>query len=275
MNVSIPRLLVLLSISSSLAGCLSQVQKDYPMTIAPKATQWTQRIGTGNTQPPNIRSSALIGVYISHHLISEIVFHSALAGVSAQEAFLSESSQEQEQSFALLETMGAILQVDVPDMLNRSDIRSNAFDTYITNLQNIGKRMNDEVTSADTELEALNATRRAQRSDAAASQSIINRAIRNSDFATASDAQKTLIEQDGKLAVTEGQIDRVRSIKNLMENMIKIAEKRLSLMTANRAAILAGVKVTDLPGAEDLGILEQGRTFRQSGKSIFDPETLQ
>lgn len=274
MNVSILRLLILVSISSSLAGCFSQTEKKYPMTMAPKATLWTQRISSGNAQPSSIRSSALIGVYISHHLIREIVFHSALAGVSAQEAFLSESSQEQEQSFALLETMGAILQVDVPDMLNRSDIRSNAFDTYVTNLQNIGKRLQDEIASSDAELDGLNATRRTQRSDATQSQSIINKAIRSGDFATASDSQKTLIEQDGKLAITEGQIDRVRSIKNLMENMMNIAEKRLSLLTANRAAILAGVKVTDLPGAEDLGILEQGKTFRRSGKSIFDPETL-
>lgn len=274
MDLKLLHLLVLVSISGSLVGCFPQSKNKYPTTIAERAVTWTQQIVSEKTQSSAIRGSALIGVYVSHHLIQEVMFRSALAGISAQAAILLESTQEQEQSFALLETLGAILQVDVPDMLNRSPIRSAAFDTYVSNLQNIGNRTNAEIQGLDAEMKILSAMRRTQRSDTAKSQSELNRAIRSGDFTTASDVQKRLVEQEGVLAITEAQLDRIRSITNILENMMDVAEKRLSLLAANRAAILAGVKVTDLPGAEDLGILEQGKTFRRSGRSLFDPETL-
>lgn len=204
----------------------------------------------------------------------EVVFHSALDGVSAQMAFLSETTQEQDESFALLETLGSILQVDVPDMLNRSPVRSTAFDVYVSNLQNLGKRAQTHLDGIIQHLDTMNDDRRTKRTAAAKTQNTLNRAIREGDFATASDLQKNLIDQEAEVAAIETEIDQERSIKNLFEDMLDVAEKRLTVMTANRAALLQGITVVDLPGAEDLGVLKGGRSFGGSAGSIFDPETL-
>jgi hypothetical protein len=264
-------LLLTVAAAASLGGCVRQADVPSLTTIAPRAAEWALRIATGSSGFSAIRSSALLGVYLTDHLLREIVFRSAIAGVTAQMEFLSESSQEQEESFALLETLGSILQVDVPDMLNRSPVRSAAFDVYITNLQNLTKRAIDHVAGLEQEIDTLNDERRTQRADAARTQSTLNRAIRDGDYATASELQKDLIGLEGEVATLDAQLDEKRSIKNLMEDMIDVANDRMAVMAANRAAILAGITVVDLPGAEDLGVLEQGRRSRNN---IFDPGTL-
>lgn len=266
-------LLISLALAGTLVGCAKQADIPGIKTVAPQAAGWTQQLATGNYLS-SIRSSVLLGVYLTHHLLREIVFRSALAGVTAQMSFLSESTQEQDESFALLETLGSILQVDVPDMLNRSPERITAFDTYVSNLQNLSQRGKSHLDSIIQHLEELNKDRRTKRAEVAKNQSLLNRAIRDGDFSTASELQKNLIQQEGAVAVVETEIDQERSIKNLFEDMLDVAEKRLSVMTANRAAILAGITVVDLPGAKDLGILRNGTRFERSGGSIFDPETL-
>lgn len=266
-------LLLTLALTGSLVGCAKQTEVPAATTIAPRAVSWTQQLTTGNYLS-SIRSSSLLGVYLSHHLLQEVIFRSALAGVTAQMAFLSESSQEQDESFALLETLGSILQVDVPDMLNRSPERSAAFDTYVSNLQNLSKQGKTHLDGVIQHLEDLNRDRRTKRAEASKNQSLLNRAIRDGDFSTASGLQKNLIEQEGAVAVVETEIDQQRSIKNLFEDMLDVADRRLAVMVANRAAILAGITVVDLPGAEDLGVLRNGTRLERSGGSIFDPETL-
>jgi len=264
-------LVLTLAVAGILCGCTRQPAAPSVTTIAPKAAEWAQQLAWGPSQFSAIRSSALLGVYLTHHLMNEIVFHSALAGVTAQMSFLSESSQEQEESFAILETLGSILQVNVPDMLNRSPVRSTAFDIYVGNLQTLGTQAQSHVDNLEIEMVALNKERREKRSTAAKTQSLLTRAIRDGDFSTAGELQKNLIAQEGEAAVVETQVEEQRSIKNLMNDMIDVAEKRLTVMTANRAALLAGITVIDLPGVEDLGILEKGK---RSNGSIFDPATL-
>lgn len=274
MSRKAPKLLLAIVLLSTVTAC-TRTKSSSITTIAPRAVVLTQEIVFGKTTTSIIRGGALLGVYSSQHLVSSIVFRSALAGIVAQQSFLSESAQEQEESFALLETLGSLLQVDVPDMLNRSSVRSQAFDIYISNLQTVGGRANTQVERLETQIDATNAVRRTQRSEAAQTQSQLNRAIRNEDYTTASDLQKKLIELEGKVAVTEAEMDKLRSIKNLLTDMIDTANSRFAVMTANREALLAGIKVIDLPGAKDLGILDKGSRFKQSGGSIFDPQTLQ
>jgi hypothetical protein len=263
----------MLVLATSLAGCVGRDGTPSVTTIAPKAAEWALRIVRGQSEYSAVRSSALLGVYLTHHLLREVVFGSALDGVMAQMSFLSESSEEEDESFALLETLGSILQVDVPDLLNRSPVRSTAFDIYVTNLQNLAKRAISHVEGLNLEIDTLNDARREQRAETARTQSTLNRAIRDGDFATASDLQKSLIEMETELATLEAQLDELRSIRSLMEDMIDVADERLTVMAANRAAMLAGITVVDLPGAEDLGVLESGG--RRSSRSIFDPGTLE
>lgn len=258
-----------LALTIVLAACGKSADVPSVQTIAPRATALTVQLATGYR--PTIRSSALLGVYLSQHMISEVVFGSALAGIAAQMSLIPQTSEAQEESFALLETLGSILQVDIADMLNRSSDRPTAFDTYITNLQNLTKRAQSNLESITQKLSDIGKERRAASATAAKTQSLLNTAIRNGDFTTAGDLQKTLIGQKATVSKLETDANEQTSLKNLFTKMIDVATKRITVMAANRPAFLAGVTVTDLPGAEDLGILKQGK---RSGGSIFDPQSL-
>ncbi len=252
----------------SLSACSKDAGSPAITTIAPLAVRWTQEIARGLDSLSSIRSSALLGVYISHHLINEIVFRSALEGVSAQVSIISDTGEENDESFALLEILGSILQVDIPDMLNRSAVRSEAFDTYLQNLQNIGARVLNHLESLKQQRADLSAQRGDIRVTVSHAQTGLSRALRDKDYSTANDLQKQLIEGKSELAQFDARIDEVRSIIRIFEDLIDVAEKRAEVMTANREPLLAGVTVVDLPGAEDLGLIESARRSRGS---IFDP----
>ncbi len=252
----------------SLSACSKETGSTAITTIAPLAVRWTQEIARGLDSLSSIRSSALLGVYISHHLINEIVFRSALEGIAAQASIMSDTGEENDESFALLETLGAILQVDVPDMLNRSAVRSEAFDTYLQNLQNIGARALAHLDSLEQQRGELTDQRGDIRVEVSHAQTGLSRALRDKDYSTANDLQKQLIEGKSELAEFDARIDEVRSIIRLFEDLIDVGEKRAEVMTANREALLAGISVVDLPGADDMGLIENARRSRGS---IFDP----
>ncbi len=260
--------------ASALVIVLSACGKSTPttptvQTIAPRAVELTQNLSTG--YQPTIRSSALLGVYLTEHLVDEVLFHSALAGVAAQMSLLSQSGETKDDTFALLQTLGSILQVDIADMLNRSSDRATAFDTYMTNLQNLTKRAQANLDAIKQHLTDINKQHSAANTTASKTQSLLNTAVRNGDYTTASDLQKTLIDQKAAVAKLDADANGQTSLKNLFTKIIDVANKRLAVMAANRAAFLAGVTVTDLPGAKDLGILKQGN---RSPGSIFDPSAL-
>ncbi len=252
-----------------LASCGRQETVSYSPTIAPLAVRWTVELMKGSDAFASIRSSALLGVYLADFLMRQVMFRSALAGINVQMDLLNDAGEEQEESFALLETLGAILQVDVPDMLNRSPDRVEAFDTYLSNLQAVGERATAHKNGLEQQMDVMMDERRVVRGEVARSQSQLNIALREQDYATASEQQKNLIEGRSNLAEIDARIDELRSIRNLFVDLLDIAEERVTVMTSNREALLAGISVVDVPGVEDYGLIEQSR--RRSGRSIFDP----
>jgi hypothetical protein len=262
-------LLLTVTTISLLASCGRQESVSYSPTIAPLAVRWTVELLKGSDAFASIRSSALLGVYLSDFLMRQVMFRSAIAGIAIQMDLLNEGGEEQEESFALLETLGAILQVDVPDMLNRSTNRIDAFDTYLSNLQTIGERSTAHKEGLEQQMDTLMDERSDIRGDVARTQSQLNIALREQDYATASEQQKNLIEGRGNLAKIDARIDELRSIRNLFDDLLDIAEERVTVMTSNREALLAGITVVDVPGVEDYGLIEKRR--RRSRQSIFDP----
>ncbi len=272
MKRTVRHLLLSVTAVTMLASCGRQEVVSFTPTIAPLAVRWTVELVKGSDAFASIRSSALLGVYLSDFLMRQMMFRSALAGINIQMDLLNETGEEQEESFALLETLGAILQVDVPDMLNRSTDRVEAFDTYLSNLQALGERSTSHEQGLEQQMDVLMDERREVRGDVARSQSQLNTALREQDYATASEQQKSLIEGRGELAEIDAKIDELRSIRNLFVDLLDIAEERVTVMTSNREALLAGISVVDVPGVEDYGLIEQGR--RRSRQSIFDPGSL-
>jgi len=54
------------------------------------------------------------------------------------------------------------------------------------------------------------------------------------------------------------------------QNLIAIADQRIKAIEQNREALIAGVKVMDIPGVDNLGVI-QGRSSRAGGTSLFQP----
>src|SRR5581483_2482567 len=186
--------------AGSLTGCGSKTQTTAMQTLADEATRWTQLLSWNLNGVSSVRGSALLGVYLSQHLLREVVFGSALAGVTAQAQLFSQTNQEQDQSFALLETLGSILQVDVPDMLNRSTDRSAAFDTYLSSLQNLTQQGQAQLTALQQKITDLTTQRRTLNTQASKTQRDLNTAIRTGNYAGTSELQKNLIDQKGQIA---------------------------------------------------------------------------
>lgn len=272
MKRTVRHMILALSATLLLASCSSGTTDALKPTIAPLAVRWTVQLMQGGNSFVSIRSSSLLGVYLTEFLLRQTAFRSAITGVNAQVQLLNQQGTPDEEGFALLETLGSILQVDVPDMLNRSTDRVDAFDTYLSNLQALGGRASAYVTSLEEKRDVMMDERRDVRVIASRAQSMLNRALRDQDYATASEQQRVLIEAKTELAQRDAEIDEVRSTIRIFDNLLDVAEERINVMNSNREALLAGISVVDVPGVEDFGLIEQGN--RRSGRSIFDPSGL-
>lgn len=211
-----------------------------------------------------LRPSALLGVFIADYLSRTAVYQSALAGVQAQMEILFNDDRIEDETYALLETLGSILQVDVNDMLNRSSGRARAFETYVQNLADLGTQATAKKQSLEQEMDGIQTARRDQRRETAQLQSDLNQALREQDYASASGLQRQLIDAETELAKLESEEDEQRSVIRLFEDLLEIADERLNAMQTNREALIAGVRVIEVPGVEDLGVLEQGRYRRRN-----------
>lgn len=221
---------------------------------------------------PEDRPGALVGMYASHYLLHAVTLRGAVRGVFANLDLMLDEEEEKTESFALLEDIGTILQVDVPDLLNRSTSRSAAFDAYLEGLEDAIVTGEQYRQKLEQQLDDVYEERRAQRREASQIQSELNIALRSQDYGTAGELQEQLIEAEGALAEVQAREDEKRSIISLFEELLQVGLERRDAMVANREAILAGITVVELPGIDNLGILEQGgsRSRNRNSRSLID-----
>jgi chromosome segregation ATPase len=182
-----------------------------------------------------------------------------------------ENDRERNESFALLEELGTMLQVDIQDMLNRSQTRSRTLDAYMEGLIALLRRANAHRERMEQTIDELSSERREMRKSTSAIQRELSQALRAQDYATASRKQQELISAEGELAILETRVDEERSVLRIFEKYLEIGEDRLFAISENREALLAGIKVVEVPGIDDLGLLEQENRRRNSGsEGIFN-----
>lgn len=261
-----------MALTSMLVQCTSRensVSEELNLEGAQQATEWTQRLTRSILDIQLVRPGALLGIYVSDYLVHTSFYKSAIAGIEAQMQLLFDEDFENDESFELLTELGTMLQVDIRDMLNRSMSRSRAFDTYVQSLTELGEVADNHAEALRQDLDAIADERRAARKEASSLQSELNRALRSQDFSSASGLQQRLLEAKTILADVEAREDEKRGVIRLFEDLLDVAEERLHAMNTNREALIAGIKVIEVPGVKDLGILEQG-SRRRSGGSGFD-----
>ena len=222
-----------------------------------------------------VRPSPTMGIFTSSYLAQGafINVQAAALGIQAQKKLLTgQSLPASSETFILLQELGTALQVDIVDMLNRAGNRGEALDAYIDSLKGIGSLS----VRKQKELEQLQATFKTQKRDEQAAlrtlESDLRKVLRNEDYGRASSLQEQTAVAGAALAQTEVKLDQTDDILDRYEELLEIAEERLIAIENNREIIIAGLRVFEVPGIEDLGILDEGKPFRRGSRGRDEKE---
>lgn len=261
-------------LSVILVSCTQNSIPDVDVNTARNGAHWAQILGQAIFHTGTRRPGALLGTYIATYLSRSSTYRSALAGIELQMALLFSGEPEKDEAYAVLEELGTVLQVDVPDMLNRSIGRPGALDTYIRSLAAVIQEAKTQLERLEQELDELEDERRVKRREAAQIQSNLNSALRKQDYSTASELQQQIAEAEAQVTRVESREDEQRSIIKLYRDLLGVATQRGDAIAANREALLKGITVVELPGVSNLGLIrrQSGRRGHNSsfGDSLFD-----
>ncbi len=225
------------------------------------------------TVQPTLRAAPLLGVYVNMFLADGLAVpvSAARAGIEAQLALHSLPTEEHvEDLYALLEEFGAVLHVDIDDLLNRSDSRAKTLDAYAVGLGNITERSTRRFEDVKEQITQLKAAEREKKATVSGLDKEVKKAVKAKDFSTAQETQKNLAIAQGELTETQSQLKEMTNIQSTLKELLEIAQDRISALQQNREVLIAGLKVVDVPGVEDLGVL-QGRTKKGSTRGGFSP----
>lgn len=264
-----------------LASCLGH-GNDTPSFLT-KSTHdgaiWGQELMfTGKVHPkPAPRPSALLGPYLAAYLSLPFVraSHAAVSGVLASiDVLHDDNAGTRDESYALLEELGLLLQVQLTDHLNRAVDRTVALDAYTKNLIDTAKRAQEHLTTTLAQRDDdATAKVRELRSQSTLIQRTLTTALRQKDYATASTHQSKLSDVQAELAIATADQKEIRTIMNLLQDSLDEAVTRVQAIDANRDALIAGIAVTGVPGADDVGVLKNAPRGRRTPASedVFGP----
>ncbi len=235
------------------------------MTGAETATKWTSYLLRGGGLA--FRPSALLGTYTADYLSKGSSFSAGAMHAALQHmAIFYEKVTQQNQAYQLLQDIGSALAVNIQDMLNRSPNRARDLDTYTQSLQALLDSATREEASLDGKYDAAQDDARAKRRIVSDAQRQLDIAVRNKDYVTAGSLQDTVSAAQEESTKAESAEKELRTILDIYENVIEVAQIRLNAMKANREVLVAGVQVVDVPGIADIGIIQGNSTgLRNTG----------
>lgn len=206
------------------------------------------------------KPSSTVGIYTVSFLAqgSFRIVKSGLAGVEAQMKLIAGQQKViTDELFSLMTQYGTVLQVQVPDMLNRSTNREKALDTYVDTLDNLTTLMQQKEAEMKTTETALNKQRKENKAAVQALEREIKEAFRNEQFDTAAGKQELLAELEGALTKTEISLKQNTDMQSRFTDLLKIGTKRSAAIKANRRILIAGLKVIDVPGVDEFDLIQK------------------
>jgi len=205
-----------------------------------------------------VRPGAPLGIYVGLYLAhgATLPIRGSLLGMDAQIALLrAESSVERDETFALLEEYGTVLQVDIIDTLNRSTDRVKTLDGYIRSLEAINERITQKGEELEVRLDAIGDERKEQRNVVRTIEREIRTAMKDQNFSVAGAKQEVLTKEEGTLAEIETREKHTKSVLKVLNTLLDIGQERALAITKNREILVAGLHVVDVPGISDLGLI--------------------
>ncbi len=218
------------------------------------------------TVQPTVRSAPLLAIYASMFLADglEVPVHAAKDGINAQLKLHSLPTGENiDDLYTLLEEFGAVLHVDVQDLLNRSDDRAKTLDAYTAGLNNITERSRRRSADLANQIATLKKDQKTRKAAVLAVDKEVKAAVKAKDFASAQDRQKELADAQTALTQTDLQFKEMTGMQQTLGELLTIAAERIAALNGNREVLLAGLKVVDVPGVEDLGVIAGKKASRK------------
>lgn len=211
------------------------------------------------------RPTALLGPYVASFLSQgSSLAKTALLGVQQISQFFEREAQDEE-AYALLQDIGNALAVDVQDMLNRSANRGETLDVYIKSLTDLRTVSQSQLEALEGRLDAAQDDRREKQRALTTLERQLRDAINDEDYTTAGTLQSQIGDAREPVAAAETVVEELQTLVDVYEEVLEVSETRLTAMTANREVLIAGVKVVDVPGIVDIGIIQgNGRRLRNT-----------
>jgi hypothetical protein len=211
------------------------------------------------------RPTALLGPYVASFLSQgNSLAKTAILGVQHITAFFERTVQDEE-AYALLQDIGNALAVDVQDMLNRSPNRGQALDTYIASLTELQKASQSQLEALEGRLDTAQDDRREKQRTLTALERQLRDAINNEDYTTAGTLQTQISDAREPVAAADAVAEELQTLVDVYEEVLEVSDTRLTAMTSNREVLIAGVKIVDVPGIADIGIIQgDGRRLRNT-----------
>ncbi len=226
------------------------------------------------------RRAALLGVFITEYISfaqTAMAAQGALTGIAVDQHLMQAQHTVTDPDFNLLQAFADALEVDVSDLLNRSADREQALTAYTTALTNVAARSNDryqELSIAEDELKALLRTQGKERTDA---ERALKNAIKDKEFSQAGELQKTVLEKQKLYAETDLKRKQTEDVLSTLNTLLTLYKEKILAIRQNREILISGNRIVDVPGIEDLKIIERqkktSRTQRKTGNefdSLFE-----
>ncbi len=191
------------------------------------------------------RPSSPLGAYVSMYLAQEhiLLTLSALEGIDVQIRLARAQEQDQDETYALLQEYGTVLQVDLIDMLNRSSDRDKSLNRYVSSLVAMNNRVEEKITELKEKIKSIDGERKEQKKKVRDIERKIRRAMKDENYAAAGPAQEELVEKEAVLAKTESRKKSTKKVMGVAKDLLEIGEERAEAISKNREILIVGLQV--------------------------------
>jgi hypothetical protein len=211
------------------------------------------------------RPTGTLGVFVSLYLAQGafVPVMAASHGIDVlHQIILGQTTPESSETFSLLKEFGSVLQADVVDLLNRSSNREVALDQYLRSLRNIMELAQRKINELVALEESLAQRQRDERTVVRDMERMIQTALRDEDYELAGEKQEELVPAKSSLAAVETELEQTQDILEPYEKLMEIAVERADAIEKNRAIMIAGLKVIEVPGVDDLELIQDESSWR-------------
>jgi hypothetical protein len=172
----------------------------------------------------------------------------------------------------LLAAFIKLLQIDVQSYLNSARNREDALKEYRNSLESHAQRGRLRQRALSDRQKDLEDDERRLKRLVRDLQRELEKAIGEGKSGDASLVTQELVEKQSSLAKAETELIVTERLHESYGDILKPLQERLDAINANRPALIQGVRVVDIPGVEDIGVIEYDGgipRFRRRGRGIF------